>query len=85
LTGMQATGWPGWATLGSAIGAELPDDVNDVIFLAENDGGPNQKALDKACPALVARGVRVPKNCAVLSFPPRRPVASVFGILLTTR
>jgi len=59
LTSMQATGWPGWATLGSAIGAELPDDVNHVIFLAENDGGPNERALDKACPALVAHGVRV--------------------------
>jgi hypothetical protein len=60
LTGMQATGWPGWSTLGlSGIDAQLPENVKDVIFLAENDGGANQKALDKSCPALVARGVQV--------------------------
>jgi hypothetical protein len=60
LTGMHATGWPGWSTLGpSGIDARLPENVTDIIFLAENDGGPNQKALDKTCPALVARGARV--------------------------
>jgi hypothetical protein len=61
LTVIQATGSPGWATLGTAglASLELPDTVKDVIFLAENDGGPNQKALDKACPALVARGMRL--------------------------
>jgi uncharacterized protein (DUF927 family) len=61
LTVMEATGLPGWATLGTGglANLELPDTVTDVIVLAENDGGPNEKALAKAIPALIERGVKV--------------------------
>jgi uncharacterized protein (DUF927 family) len=59
-TAVEATGLPGWATLGAALlsGVKLPDGVTEIIHLAENDGGPNQKALDKACPVLAERGVK---------------------------
>ena len=41
LTPMQATGFPGSATLGTSglNAAGLPDGVKDVILLGENDGG----------------------------------------------
>jgi hypothetical protein len=41
LTVMEATGLPGWATLGTSglVNLDLPDAVAEVILLAENDGG----------------------------------------------
>ena len=61
LTVMEATGLPGWATLGTSglVNLDLPDTVTEIILLAENDGGPNEKALKKVQPALIAHGVRV--------------------------
>ncbi len=61
-TAIEATGYPGWATLGTSgfVNIELPDAVQEVIPLAENDeSGANQKALDKVCPGLIERGIRV--------------------------
>ena len=60
LTVMEATGLPGWATLGTSglVNLELPDNVTEVILLAENDGGPNEKALSKVLPELIGRGVK---------------------------
>ena len=60
LTVMEATGLPGWATFGTSglINLDLPDTVAEVILLAENDGGPNEKALKEVLPALIARGVK---------------------------
>jgi len=60
LTVMEATGLPGWSTLGTSglANLELPDSVTEVILLAENDGGPNEKALNKVLPALTSRGVK---------------------------
>ena len=57
---MEATGLPGWATLGTSglANLELPDNVTEVILLAENDGGPNEKALSEIVPVLAARGVK---------------------------
>ena len=45
LTVMEATGLPGWATLGTSglVNLELPDTVTEVILPAENDGGPNER------------------------------------------
>ena len=59
-TGAEATGLPAWATLGASSLPELqlPEGVTEVIHLAENDGGANQKALDKACPILAGRGIK---------------------------
>ncbi len=58
---MQATGLPGWATLGTSGLRKLdpPSNVTEVILLAENDGGWNKKALDAAIPTLIERGIRV--------------------------
>jgi Toprim domain len=61
-TAIEATGYPGWATLGTSglVNIELPNSVQEVIPLAENDeSGANQKALDKICPGLIERGIRV--------------------------
>ena len=60
LTVMEATGLPGWATLGTSglVNLELPDNVTEVILLAENDGGPNEKALSEIASVLAARGVK---------------------------
>jgi hypothetical protein len=61
-TAMEATGLPGWASLGtSGLGnIEWPGDVREVILLAENDeNGANQRALDKACPVLAEQGLKV--------------------------
>ena len=58
-TAMAATGLPGWASLGTSglANIEWPDDIREVVLLAENDdNGVNQRALDKACPAIVERG-----------------------------
>jgi hypothetical protein len=62
LTAIEATGYPGWATLGTSgfVNIELPDAVREIILLAENDeSGANQKAVDKVCPGLIERGIRV--------------------------
>jgi uncharacterized protein (DUF927 family) len=61
MTVMEATGLPGWATLGTSglVNLDLPDTVTEVILLAENDGGPNEKALSVVLPALIERGVKV--------------------------
>ena len=60
LTVMEATGLRGWATLGTSglVNLELPDNVTEVILPAENDGGPNEKALGEVLPELIARGVK---------------------------
>ena len=61
LTAIEATGYPGWATLGTSgfANIELPDAVREIILLAENDeSGANQKALDKVCPGLIERGIK---------------------------
>jgi uncharacterized protein (DUF927 family) len=60
LTVMEATALPGWATLGTSglVHLELPDNVTEVVLLAENDGGPNEKALSEIASVLVARGVK---------------------------
>jgi hypothetical protein len=60
LTAMEATCLPGWATLGTGglANLELPDNFTEVILLAENDGGPNEEALSRIHPALIARGVK---------------------------
>jgi uncharacterized protein (DUF927 family) len=57
-TAIEATGLPGWATLGTAAlsNIELPEGVTEVIHLAENDEA-NQKALNRVCPLLAERGV----------------------------
>jgi hypothetical protein len=62
LTAIEATGYPGWATLGTSglASINLADTVQEVILLAENDeSGANQKAVDKVCPGLIERGIRV--------------------------
>jgi hypothetical protein len=62
LTAIEATGYPGWATIGTSgfVNIELPDTVQEIILLAENDeSGANQKALDKVSPGLIERGIRV--------------------------
>ena len=62
LTAMEATGLPGWASLGTSGLGNLgwPPDVREVILLAENDeNGANQRALDKVCPVLIEQGLKV--------------------------
>jgi hypothetical protein len=60
-TVIQATGYPGWATLGTSgfKPDALPDEVKDVILLGENDGGMNARAIAKVATDLKKRGVRV--------------------------
>ena len=60
-TSMQATGWPGFATLGTSglSGADLPAGVKHVIVLGENDGGKSAKAIAKVAPGLRQKGIRV--------------------------
>ena len=67
LTVMEATGLPGWATLGTSglINLNLPDTVTELILLHENDGGPNEKALNDVLPSFVARGIE-----ALIARPP---------------
>jgi hypothetical protein len=66
LTVMQVRGLAGWATLGTSelINLELPDNLAEVL-LAENDGGPNERALSEVRPALAARGIK-----ALIARPP---------------
>jgi hypothetical protein len=60
-TVIQATGYLGWATLGTPglKTTDLPDDAKDIILLGENDDGKNARAIAKAARELKARGVRV--------------------------
>ena len=60
-TAMQATGWAGFASLGTSglSGAELPAGVKDVILLGENDCGKSAKAIAKVAPELKKKGIRV--------------------------
>ena len=60
LTVMEATGLPGWATLGTSglVNLDCPTPSPKSSCLAENDGGPNEKALKEVLPALIARGVK---------------------------
>jgi uncharacterized protein DUF927/Toprim domain-containing protein len=59
LTAMEATGLPGWASLGAS---NLPNiqwpNGAEIIILGENDDA-NRKALDKACPKLIEQGLTV--------------------------
>jgi hypothetical protein len=62
LSVMEATGLPGWASLGTSglKNIEWPASVSEIIPLAENDeNGANQRALAKACSILVERGLQV--------------------------
>ena len=61
LTPMQATGFPGWATLGTAglSAVNLPGDAKDIILLGENDGGKSAAAIAKAALDLKKKGIRV--------------------------
>jgi hypothetical protein len=61
LTVMQATGYPGYASLGTSglKATDLPSDSKDVVLLGENDGGKNAKAIAKAASDLTLEGVRV--------------------------
>jgi hypothetical protein len=60
-TVIQATGYSGAATLGTAglSGVDPPDGAKDVILLGENDDGKNAKAIAKAAPELKNNGIRV--------------------------
>jgi hypothetical protein len=60
LTGMEATGLPGLASLGTSglRNIELPESINEVIFCGENDEA-NRRALAKACPAFAEKGIKV--------------------------
>jgi hypothetical protein len=64
LTAMEATGLPGCAVLGvkSLPSVEWPDFVVDIILLCENDENADkasERAINKAAPALIERGVKV--------------------------
>ncbi len=61
LTAIEATRYPGWATLGTSgfVNIELPDVVRGVSCSLKRRGGTSQKALDKVCPVLAERGIRV--------------------------
>jgi uncharacterized protein (DUF927 family) len=60
-TAIEATGWPGWASLGTAgLGSFTWSGEGEIILLAENDdNGANQRALAKVCPILVEKGFKV--------------------------
>jgi hypothetical protein len=59
LTPMQASGYPGGATLGALNADGVPDGVKDVILLAENDGGKNAVGIAKTVPELKKKSIRV--------------------------
>jgi hypothetical protein len=60
LTGIQASGLPGWSTFGTSglRALMLPDMVKWAIVLAQNDG-PSEKAIAVIAPLLRERGVKV--------------------------
>jgi hypothetical protein len=57
---MQASGLPGIAVLGigGLANVEFPSDVVEIVVLGENDDA-SRKAIDKAAPSLIEKGVRV--------------------------
>jgi Toprim domain len=59
LTTMQASGYPGGATLGALNANGVPDGAKDVILLGENDGGKNVVGVAKTAPELLRKGIRV--------------------------
>ena len=61
VTPMQATSFPGWATLGTGglKATDLPDAVKDVVLLGENDDGKSALAIAKVAPELKQKGIRV--------------------------
>jgi hypothetical protein len=62
LSAMEASSLPGIAVLGvsSLVNLEFSPDVAEIILLAENDANDaSQKALDKVCPTLVEKGLKV--------------------------
>ena len=59
LTAMQASGYPGGATLGALNPNGVPDGAKDVILLGENDGGKNAAGVAKTAPELLRKGIRV--------------------------
>jgi hypothetical protein len=61
VTAMQATGYPGFATLGTSNlkAVDPPDGAKDVILLGENDGGKSAAAIAKIAPVLKQKGIRV--------------------------
>jgi Toprim domain len=62
MTAMEATGLPGVAVLGVSglANVDFSPDVAEIILLAENDeNSASRKAIDKVCPALLGKGLRV--------------------------
>jgi hypothetical protein len=62
LTAMEATGYPGSATLGTgtAWAEKVSSGDGEIIMLGENDdNGANQRALARLCPILAEKGLRV--------------------------
>ena len=62
LSGMQATGMPGWATLGTSgmVALVLPPIVREVVILADNDAnGAGERAAYAAAARWFAEGLRV--------------------------
>jgi hypothetical protein len=59
-SGMQASGLPGVAVLGigGLANVEFSSDVVEIVVLGENDDA-SRKAIDKAAPSLVEKGIRV--------------------------
>jgi Toprim domain len=57
---MQASGLPGVAVLGvgGLANVEFSPDVVEIVVLAENDDA-SRKAIDKAAPSLIEKGVKV--------------------------
>jgi hypothetical protein len=60
LSAMQASGLRGVAVLGigGLANVEFSSDIVEIVLLAENDDA-SRKAIDKAAPALVEKGIRV--------------------------
>ena len=60
-TVVQATGWPGWASLGTSglSAGSVPEGSKDIILLGENDGGKNARAIARIAPDLKRVGIRV--------------------------
>jgi hypothetical protein len=61
VTAMQATGYPGFATLGTSNlkAVDPPDGAKDVILLGGNDDGKSAAAIAKIAPGLKQKGIRV--------------------------
>jgi hypothetical protein len=57
---MQASGRPGVAVLGvgGLANVEFSPDVAEIVLLGENDDA-SRKAIDKVCPSLIEKGLKV--------------------------